>query len=175
VGKTKYKGMRINYQPGQKVKVMLGRDWYDAEVVKSNKKTVVVRTLFSRTKYRRVPVVEKLVEKGGVKEDIVLGHPKATLEPYTISGTKVVKLPRTKVKPIGEPEPSPTPAPQETVDEEALAPNLVQQLRTTDMSTSEAAEDRASDLEQQIVEEQKAETRPETAADVLAELEKLVG
>jgi len=147
VGKTKYKGMRINYQPGQKVKVMLGHDWYDAEVVKSNKKTVVVRTLFSKTKYRRVPAAEKLVENGGVMEDIALGHPKAVLESYTVSGTKVVKLPRTRVKPTSEPEPSPTPAPQETVDEEALA---------------------------LIVEEQKAETKSETAADVLAELEKML-
>jgi len=118
----------------------------------------VVRTLFSKTKYRKVYDEEQY----------------SRLEPYTISGTKVVKLPRTRVKSIGEPEPSPTPAPQETVDEEALTPNLVQQLRMTDMSTSEAAEDRASDLEQQIVEEQKAETKSETAADVLAELEKML-
>ena len=150
MGKTKYKGLRNNYQPDQKVKVMLGRDWFDAEVVKSNKKTVIVRTLFSKTKYRRVPVVKKLVEKGDIAEDFATAinataKPRTTLEPYTVKGTKVVKLPRIRVKPIGETAPE-----------------------------SKYEDPEFGKVEAPLL-DYEAETKPESAADVLAELEKLIG
>ena len=261
MGKTsKYKGLRIDYQPDQKVKVMLGHDWFDAEVVKANKKSVVVRTLFSKTKYRRVPIKPEDIAgagKAGILAATVAatsqvpGGLGTTLEPYTISGTKVVKLPRIRVKPI-EKGPSLgeiaervsevagkkmevgvldlTPAPDEKSGipglglkpGEALVEmdteDLVEQLEITDTSTSEAAQDKAGELEQRIVDEfkagttadeltmaieqaevmlegepepehegpglgrdetplidePKAETKPETAADVLAELEKML-
>jgi len=213
MGKTSYKGLRIDYKPNQKVKVMLGHDWFDAEVVKSNKKTVVVRTLFSKTKYRKVYDEEQY----------------SRLEPYVVTGTRVVKLPRIKVKPIERhagmkevheknygPEPSPTPAPQETVDEEVptsgpgreeLASRHLQQYESgeepemveevpapepeyegpglgkneaplVDYETGPTSEIPmiAEQAEEMLshVDEPKAEPKPETAADVLAELEKLI-
>jgi len=163
MGKTNYKGLRIDYKPNQKVKVMLGHDWFDAAVVKSNKKTVVVRTLFSRTKYRQVQVVKKLAKEGGIAEDIAEGRPKMVLEPYTVSGTRTVKLPRIRVKPIEGLEPPPTPASQETVEEEASAPEP--EYEGPGLGKDEAP----------LIDEPKAEPKPESAADVLAELEKLIG
>jgi len=243
MGKTSYKGLRVDYQPGQKVKVMLGHDWFDAEVVKANRKTVVVVTLFSKTKYRRVQIKEVLPEHGGIAEDAALGHPKTVLEPYTVSGTKTVKLPRIRVKPL-ESEPPTTPAPQETVSEDASAwvmsaadeafsrpptpghiiveepetiedasapepeyegpglgkdeaplidyrsgpaseiPMAAEQAEamldyedTVDVEASEIAEAINKRRDEQGVTEElkKAGVKPKTAADVLAELEKLIG
>ena len=146
MGKPKYKGLRVDYKSGQKVKVMLGHDWFDAEVVKSNNKTVVVRTLFSRTKYHRVQVDQSV--EGSI------GKPDTVLEPYIVKGTRTVKLPRTRVKPIMEPEP------QETV-ENAPAPE-------PEYEGPGLGKDEAPLVEQ-------PETKPETAADVLAELDKMIG
>jgi len=210
MGKTSYKGLRIDYRPGQKVKVMLGRDWFDAEVVKANKKTVIVNTLFSKTKYRSVPVVEKKVENGGIAEDLIrdvskaLPQAKSVLEPYTISGTKIVKLPRIRVKPIEDdplagagktvaattapepvlmPEPSPTPAPQETVVEASVPEpdELTMAIDQAEAMLEEPSPDKVAEAvnerraEQGITEElEKAGVKPETAADVLAELEKML-
>ena len=157
MGKTSYKGLRVDYQPGQKVKVMLGNDWFDAEVVKANRKTVVVVTLFSKTKYRRVPG-----EEGGLTK---------TLEPYTVSGTRTVKLPRVRVKPL-----------ESGPGREELASRHLQQYESgeepemaKDVSVSEP-EYEGPGLgkdEAPLIDEAKA--KPKTAADVLAELEKLIG
>jgi len=154
MGKPKYKGLRVDYKSGQKVKVMLGHDWFDAEVVKSNNKTVVVTTLFSKTKYRKVQVVEKLPNEGGIAEDIAQGKLKTVLEPYIVKGTRTVKLPRARVKPITEPKP------QETVEN---APAPEPEYEGPGLSKDEAP----------LVEQ--PETKPETAADVLAELDKMIG
>ena len=129
MGKTKYKGLRNDYQPNQKVKVMLGRDWFDAEVIKSNKKTVIVRTLFSKTKYKKVYDDEQY----------------SRLEPYVVQGTRIVKLPRIRVKPIGETAPE-----------------------------SKYEDPEFGKVEAPLL-DYEAETKPESAADVLAELEKLIG
>jgi len=185
--------LKVGYSPGQKVKVMLGKDWCDAEVVSANKKTVVVRTLWSKTKHRRVSVVEKLAEDGGIAKDIAndfiaatdaVPKPKTVLEPYTVHGTKVIKLSRIRVKPIkGE-------VTEGTIKITDTKPTyLIRQLETTDMFDSEAAQDRASELEQQIIEEAST-SEPEyegpglgkdeaplverSAVDVLAELEKML-
>jgi len=171
MGKTSYKGLRVDYQPGQKVKVMLGSDWFDAEVVKANKKTVVVITLFSRTKYRRV----QAGEEGGLTE---------TLEPYTVSGTRTVKLPRVRVKPIE--------GAVATVSEEASAwvmsaadeafsrpptPGhiIVEEPEMVEDASAPEPEYEGPGLgkdEAPLIDE--AEPRPETAADVMAELEKML-
>jgi len=169
MGKTNYKGLRVDYQPGQKVKVMLGRDWFDAEVVKSNKKTVVVRTLFSKTKYRTVSIRPEDIAGAGqagilaaavaaasrVPGDHSLG---TTLEPYTVSGTRVVKLPRIRVKPMEEVE--------AMLDYEA-ATDLEGEELERQVGIKEAHKENYGP-------EPKAETKPETAADVLAELEKML-
>ena len=215
MGKTSYKGLRVDYLPNQKVKVKLGRDWFDAEVVKSNKKTVVVRTLFSKTKYRQVQVKEILPEHGGIAEDAALGHPKTVLEPYTVSGTKVVKLPRIRVKPMEderhegmkevhkencgpgreelasrhlqqyesgeEPEMvEDAPPPEPEYEGPGLGKDeapLVEETSEITMAAEQAEELLARQYgpgPTNVVDEPKAEVKPESAADVLAELEKMM-
>lgn len=166
---------KVDYRPGQTVEVRLGHDWYKAEVVKSNKKTVVVRTLFSKTKYRKVSMVP---DDAGVVGDVfrdlgvvdVAGL--SRLEPYTVSGTKVVKLPRVKVRPlegmvVEEPEPPPL------VD-------YLEELESEPEPWPEPVEDiQEPDLVDQLHDTKEALESPEPvtggAADVLAELEKMLG
>ena len=198
MGKTKYKGLRIDYKPNQKVKVMLGRDWFDAEVVKSNKKTVVVRTLFSKTKYRQVQVKEILPEHGGIAEDAALGHPKTVLEPYTVSGTKVVKLPRIRVKPIEaaprlESSQAERPDSGQSLDTSAGGstpqveqPPLVSEPEyegpglgkdeapLVDYESGSISEVPMAAEQAEAMLENAIDAKPESAADVLAELEKMM-
>lgn len=159
MGKTSYKGLRVNYQPKQKVKVMLGRDWFDAQVVKANKKTVVVNTLFSRTKYRKVQIDQSI--EGS------LGKPTSVLEPYTVSGTRVVKLPRIRVKPIeGQVIETPSTIGACTALIHSTTPATPERCGMISRTTEAMIEN--------TTDEPKTETKPETAADVLAELEKML-
>jgi len=86
---------KLFYQPGEQVKAMLGNEWYDATVVRSNKKTVLVRTLHSQTKFRKVPI--KPDEAGQLLTAIEV-QGLTRVEPYTVHDTKVVKLPHARVK-----------------------------------------------------------------------------
>ena len=190
---SKYKGLRIDYQPNDKVKVRLGRDWFDAEVVRSNKKTVLVRTLFSKTKYRKVQVKPEEANTATL--------PQVMLEPYIVSGTKIVKLPRIRVKPIHEEVPFEeiaervsgvfTEHGKEMVAEviELEEPPLVEYLEDTEPEDPdekppmkellERATENAVDLDKKIPRliktvEDSIKPEPESVDDVLAELEKLL-
>lgn len=106
-------------KPGDIIRIKLGHDVHEAEVVKENAKTVLVKVLWSRTRHRKVkPDITKTGQMslfGGV--DSLL---KSTKVPYTVSGMKIIKIPKVKI--VSKPEPSPVPAPQETTAEEVQVP-----------------------------------------------------
>lgn len=99
---------RLFFEPNEKVKVMLGNDWYDATVVRANKKTVLVRTLHSQTKYRVVPIKP---EEAGELAGAIEAKGLTRLERYTVHDTKIVKLPHVRVKKLKDAEPAKTEQP----------------------------------------------------------------
>ena len=117
-------------KPGDIIKVKLGHDIHEAELVKENAKTVLVKVLWTKTRYRKVKAIDGAGQANLFGERI----------PYTVRDMKIIKLPKVKivnkkehgpmvgegwhkalVKAVKESEPPPTPAPQGTVREEALA------------------------------------------------------
>lgn len=69
--------MTLNLAPGDRVKVKLGHDIHETVVFKANKKTVWIKTLFTKT---RVVVLTPAGEKT-----------------VTEHGEKVIKVPRAKI------------------------------------------------------------------------------
>jgi len=74
-------------KPGDIIKVKLGHDIHEAELVKENAKTVLVKVLWTKTKFRKVKAID------GAGQANLFG----SKVPYTERGTKIIKLPKVKI------------------------------------------------------------------------------
>ena len=160
-------------KPGDIIKVKLGHDVHEAEVVKENPKTVLVKVLWSKTKYRKVKTSKIAGELFGMGQMSLFDDPLnvggSVKVPYTARGKKIIKIPKAKIvsdkqttdtkgtihvpSPVVKPESPTTPAPQETVDEEVLVPPEVRVGKDThEMMDYEAATDLEGERLEKVVE-----------------------